>query len=373
MAENYSDTIIIGAGPAGLSLSYFLQENNLSFLVLEKSRPFAAWYNRFDHFRMNTANWMNQLPGSGDLLGSKNHLQGFPNQLATGGEFLSYLQLYAKAVNPPLKNRYEVTKLRFLGRNAWELNTSRGIFNCHNVVICTGSLAKPGWPRLAYTLRETTPSLHASSYRNPEQLNTRRVLVVGSGSSGIQICQDLARSSKFSEIILAESNNRHFPWKILGIPVHLVVKSLGLFDCDVDSVLGRLIVSASGTGGDPATEPSPDKLARNYGVRIVKKLVASSAAGIVTADNQLLSTRDLTIIWCTGYQPVFPILPEPVRAAIARIPGWPVASRGKIPGFPGLYFLGLRFQSTLSSHILYGIVRDARQLAAWIKSEMSQV
>lgn len=86
------DIIIIGAGPAGLSLSYYLQEHGLPHLVLEKTRPCSQWYERFDHFQMNTANWMNQLPGTLELFEDKNHLQQAPNQLATGAEILAYLQ-----------------------------------------------------------------------------------------------------------------------------------------------------------------------------------------------------------------------------------------------------------------------------------------
>jgi len=61
--ENHYDVIIIGAGQCGVSLAYYFDEKNISCIILEKDRAFSAWYSRWDNFFMNTANWMNLLPG----------------------------------------------------------------------------------------------------------------------------------------------------------------------------------------------------------------------------------------------------------------------------------------------------------------------
>lgn len=233
--------------------------------------------------------------------------------------------------------------------------------------MCTGSAALPKWSALALTIGKQVPSLYANSYRNPHQIQTSRVLVVG---SGVQICQDLAQFSKFDEIILSVSHNRRFPWTVLGVAIHKIVKYLGLFDFASDARLARWILQTNKSRGDPATPPSPKVLTRQYGVRCVQKIQDFEAGNLVTKDGQRVSTRDLTIIWCTGFKPDYALLPVAVRDVMAGTPGWPTASYGKVPGFSGLHFLGQRFQSKLSSHILYGIGRDAGKIAHRIKLEM---
>jgi putative flavoprotein involved in K+ transport len=248
--------------------------------------------------------------------------------------------------------------------------TSRGPLHCRHVVVCTGSAALPKWSALALSMREKIPSLYVNTYRHPWQIKTRRVLVVGSGSSGTQICEDLARSRQFDEIILSVSGNRRFSWKVLGIPIHSIVKHLGLFDLAADAWLGRWIIRLAGNHGDPATPPAPAMLASQYGVRCVQKIQAFDGESIISKNGQRISAHDLTIIWCTGFRPDFTLLPESVQEVIARLPGWPIASHGRVPGFPGLHVLGQRFQSTLSSHILYGMTRDAARIARRIQAEM---
>ena len=78
--------LIIGAGQAGLSLSYFLQKHAIDHLILEKDRPFSAWHARWDTFRLNTANWMNTLPGTTREFVPNAH----PNHIPTKSDALAY-------------------------------------------------------------------------------------------------------------------------------------------------------------------------------------------------------------------------------------------------------------------------------------------
>lgn len=372
MSKNKVDVIIVGAGPSGLSLSYYLQAQGISHLVLEKSKICRQWYERFDKFFMNTANWMNQLPIATVSFEDKNHLQQYPDELASGEQILCYLQQYATAVNPPLKIPCEVQALDYLQAFSWQIKTSSDLYYARHVVVCTGSAAVPKWPLVSQAIKRDVTSLHASAYRNPEQIDTKRVLVVGSGSSGVQICEDLARSNKFHEIIFSVSNNRRFPWKILGVPIHKIVRHLGLFDLPSNSRLGRWIIRQGGDRGDPATPPSPKKLSKKYGVKCVAKITAYEAGAIVASDQKKITTKDLTVIWCTGFSADKSILPDAVRDKISKTPGWPAESHGLVQGFKGLHFLGLRFQSTLSSHILYGIGRDAHRTALHISQDLQR-
>lgn len=134
MSKKYKDVIIIGAGPAGLSLSYFLQKQVLSHLVFEKSRPCSQWFDRFDRFQMNTANWMNRLPGASELFEDKNHLQRAQHQLATGVQILEYMQQYSAVLNPPMQMPCSVTDISYLENYSWKLNTS---FSNKNAAVTT--------------------------------------------------------------------------------------------------------------------------------------------------------------------------------------------------------------------------------------------
>jgi len=68
------------------------------------------------------------------------------------------------------------------------------------------------------------------------------------------------------------------------------------------------------------------------------------------------------VIWCTGFAPDFHWIDLPVFGS----DGYPVHSRGVVKGEPGLYFLGLPFQYTLTSSLIGGVGRDARYIAEQI-------
>ena len=157
---------------------------------------------------------------------------------------------------------------------------------------------------------------------------------------------------------------------VLGVPIHSIVNMLGLFDLDVKSRLVRWILGSHTHRGDPATPPSPKVLIRDYGVKCVQKIKSYDSDNLVTVTREKISTQDLTIIWCTGYKPDYSLFPKSIMAAIGRQYRWPTASYGKLPGFKRLHFLGQRFQSTLVSHSLYGISRDAKRIADRIRADL---
>jgi putative flavoprotein involved in K+ transport len=101
------NTIVVGGGQAGIALSYFLKQYGVEHLILERDRAFFAWHNRWDSFRMNTANWMNILPGKQEPFAPSRPWY----DVATCEEALDYFRAYIQMVDPPLKEGVAVTQI----------------------------------------------------------------------------------------------------------------------------------------------------------------------------------------------------------------------------------------------------------------------
>lgn len=348
------NTIVIGGGQAGIVLSYFLQQRGVEHLVLERDRAFSAWHKCWDNFRLNTANWMNALPGMPKSFAP--HKAWYDT--ATRDEVLNYFSAYIQMVDPPIKEG--VTVLRVVeGKENWHVHTDTEIYQTPNVAICTGHAAQPFVPDMARQLPRSTPQLHSSAYRNPAQLKTANVLIVGSGSSGVQICQDLAQSDQFDHLAFALSGNLVIPWSILGIPIGVFSRLLPVFEIQRQSWLGRRI-ARQWHGGEPAMAPSPRWLSKRYGVQRVGRVMGVDERGIVCADGAVIGLADRTVLWCTGFRSDYKFI-QPRHPNSAFDETGPIHNRGV--GVPGLFFVGLKFQHAVGSHLLHGVGRDAEYVA----------
>lgn len=370
MSEQNSEqkkVVVVGGGQAGTATSYFLQRLGISHVVLEKEYAFSEWHKRWDSFHMNTANWMNMLPGATSEFAPGTDRDG----LGTIEDALRYFQAYLSAVEPPLQERTEVTSVRQGENDIWRVVTSGSVFETTNVVICTGAFSHPRFPPVASRLPASVPQLHSHEYRNPSQIEGRHTLVVGSGNSGVQICHDLAKSQRFDALTLSTSGNMTFPLRILGIPIYTYARWLGLLDLKAHSWLGRRLVGAG--KGDPTIPPSPKQLARDYGVDLVGKVMRLENDGIRCSDGRLVSVEGLNVIWCTGFDPNHDFINPVDRHAAFGADGQPVHQRGVVPAAPGLYFVGLRDQYRVSSQDIYGVGRDARFIVQQIANRLSHI
>ena len=358
---NSFDTVIVGAGPAGIATSFFLQRRQISHLVLEKDRAFSQWYKRWDSFHMNTANWMNELPGAAVEFAPK----ADRGALGTRADAIRYFETYLSAVDPPIREGVNVKALKQDIAQNWLVIADDTILLTNNVVICTGEFQQPRIPSLSSHLPGTLPQLHSRHYQNPEQFSTAQVLVVGSGNSGIQICEDLARSERFDMITLAVSDNITVPLEIMGVSVFRIAKWLGALDASPNSWLGRRVVSKE--RGDPVIPPSPKQLADIYDVKLVGKVTGFDGSKLQCSDGRTVSLKNLSIVWCTGFQQRYDLIDVLDTKRVFDGSGRPIHHRGVASGAPGLYFVGLRFQSTISSHALYGISHDAKYVAQHIR------
>jgi putative flavoprotein involved in K+ transport len=174
--------VVVGAGQAGLSVSYLLKQRGVSHVVLEGKRIASAWRDeRWDSFCLVTPNWQCRLPGH-PYVGSDPH--GFMSK----DEIVEYVESYARRFELPVREGVWVKSVK-PGPRAFEIETSAGAMTAEQVVVATGGYHTPRVPRYAVELPVT--QLHSSEYRNAAGLPAGEVLVVGTGQSGCQIAEDL--------------------------------------------------------------------------------------------------------------------------------------------------------------------------------------
>ena len=364
VGREYVQAVIVGAGQAGVSLSYYLQRQQIPHIILERDRPFSSWYNRWEGFCANTPNWMNTLP----MLDANRYPSGLREGFATKEELTDYFEMCLNAVNPPVIGNTTVQKIIQLQNGNWEVHTSKVIYETSHVAICIGAMCNPKLPKVAAKLSPSISQLHSSHYRNPEQITTKSVLLVGSGSSGMQICKLLIQSKRFEQINLSVSNVLVLPTKFLGIKIHRFVHFFGFFDVETDSLLGKLMYSKLETKGDPIMPPSPSKLAKIFGVELFGRLIDADGTVLRFSDDKSLDTGDLSVIWCTGFQHDYAFVETQQPTDVFDRTGYPNHKRGVVDAAPGLYFVGLRYQHTVASHDIYGVAKDAKFVAEHIAS-----
>ncbi|MCZ6529734.1 MAG: NAD(P)/FAD-dependent oxidoreductase [Chloroflexi bacterium] len=357
---NSFDAVIIGAGQAGIATSFLLQQRQISHVVVEKNRAFSEWYGRWDSFHMNTANFMNALPGASVEFapGASRNAQG------TKADAIRYFEAYLSAVDPLLREGVEVVSVRQGSDNTWRVVTEESIYEAQNVVIATGALRHPKIPPIAHQLPEAVPQMHSREYRNPEQIKSAHVLVVGSGSSGVQICAELARSERFDRVTFAVSGVLISPLEIMGIPILPLMKRLGILDLRAKSWLGKRLGKAD--RGYPTFPPSPKQLANMYGVELVGKVTGIDGSELQCSDGRTVPLESLCVVWCTGFREKHDFIELANRVRAFDASGRPIHDRGVVSAAPGLYFVGLVFQYTLFSQDIYGVGRDAEHVAQHI-------
>lgn len=364
--SEHIDVVIIGAGQAGISMSYFLQQQGVPHIVLERDRAFSSWHNRWDGFRTNTPNWMNTLP----VLNTGQVPSNDPKAFATREEIVAYFEDCLTAVDPPIRTNVNVERIVQLEGGRWQVHTQDCIYETPNVVICTGAMSTPRIPQAAASIPESVPQMHSRDYQNPAQLETKSVLIVGSASSGVQICRLLCESGRFEQIHLAVSKVMVLPEHILGIQTHRFLHFLGLFDVRNNSLLGKVMYSGLETKGDPIIPPTPEDFSRQYGVKLYGKFAGVEGTHLRFDDGQTLATDDLSVLWCTGFRGEYTLIEPLHRNAVFDDNGYPRHDRGVSPGAAGLYFVGLRFQHTVASHDIYGVGNDAQYVAKQILQHM---
>ena len=183
------NTLVIGAGQAGLAASEHLSNHNIDHLILEKDRIVERWRtSRWDSLVANGPAWHDRFP---TLEFSESNQDSFVSK----ERVVEYFEEFAKKINAPVIENINVIEVTNDSKNNFFIKTSDGEYEAINVIVATGAFQVPVIPNIIPD-HPHLEQLHSQFYKNPEQLKKGAVLVVGSGSSGSQIAEELNRANK---------------------------------------------------------------------------------------------------------------------------------------------------------------------------------
>lgn len=347
-----NETIVIGAGQAGLSVGHQLAARQMPFVILDAGvRIGDTWRERWDSLRLFTPGRFSGLPGLANPVGR--------NGFASKDQFAEYLGDYARHFDLPVHSGVRVRNVRTCD-SGFVLDTSAGTMTAQRVVVAGGHNTIPHRPDFASALRPGIHQLHSSEYRNPASIPGRDVLVVGAGTSGAEIALELSATHR---VLIAGSPTPHVPDQVLrhaGGAYWLVVNRL----LTTDTPPGRKVAASFGQRGAPLIGISMKSL-EAAGVTRLSRVTEVSDGYPVTAAGRVRLID--TVVWATGHRPDLSWLPPLEVDSV----GVPITRRGVVPGLPGLYFVGMPFQYALTSGLIGGVGRDAGHVVDQIETARS--
>ena len=348
--ERYN-TVIIGGGQAGLASGYYLKQRNDHFIILdENSRIGSVWRTRWDSLRLFTPTFNNHLPG---MKFQKPDLY-FP----TKDETADYLEAYAGHFKLPVRFGVKVDQLQ-RNESGYLVTAGEASYHAHNVIIATGAFRAPYVPPIARELAQGIHQMHSVDYHNPSDVTAKNVLVVGAGNSGAEIAIELAQDGR--KVWLAGRNVGRIPADKLGKyfggrPYWWFMRHV----MTVKTPIGRRMRSVVLTHGSPLIRTSREDVVK-AGVELVPRLVASQDDIPHAEDGCVVAADD--IVWATGFRPDYTWIKLPIFDRS----GHPQHTRGVVPQAPGIFFVGLLFQTGLTSSLLGGVGQDAKFITRQIR------
>lgn len=397
------DTVVIGAGHAGLAVSRLLTDAGHDHVVLDRGRVGERWRSeRWDSLHLLTPNWLTRLPGWW-------YVGPQQDGYMSAARFVRHLERYAASFSAPVVGGTTVHALS-ARRGGYRLDTDRGIWHARQVVVATGPHGAPHMPAGVAGAGPETEVVSSTGYRNPGQLAPGGVLVVGASASGVQIADELVRAGR--DVTLAVGRHTRMPRRYRGMDVFWWLEKTGRLARTIDTMsdpqAARAEPSLQLAGrNEPDRHDADLDLAalQRQGVRLTGRLqevaggTASFADGlgdtVARADHamhrfldavdhyveQAGLTREVwpatrpaavqsqdaprrldlraegisTVVTATGHRPAHPWLRVDVTGADGHIR----QSRGVTPA-PGLYVVGQRFQHRRDSSFIDGARHDAR-------------
>lgn len=403
MNTEHIDTLVIGAGQAGLATSRHLGAQGVPHLVLERARIAERWRSeRWDSLVANGPAWHDRFP---DLTFDDVDPDAFPPK----ERIAAYFEAYARQNNAPLRCGVEVTALTRTRTGSFRAETATGVIEARAVVVATGPFQKPLIPVMV-PVEAGVMQIHSSGYKNPGQLPPGGVLVVGAGSSGAQIAEELQRAGR--KVWLSVGPHDRPPRRYRGKDFVWWLGVLGKWDVKTrDPATEHVTIAVSGAYGGQTMDfrrlaaQGVTLLGRAGGFQDGAVLLQGDLArDIANGDANYLSVLreadahvaaqglDLpaepeahvlgplpdalthpvrrlplaengiaSIVWATGFANDFGWIGIDVFDAKGR----PRHQDG-VSEVPGLYFVGLPWLSCRGSAFIWGAWRDAERLAGVI-------
>jgi putative flavoprotein involved in K+ transport len=412
-AHQLIDTIVIGAGHAGLAASFCLSEHSIDHLVIERGEVANSWRSeRWDSLTLLTPNWQSRLPGF-------SYTGEDPNGFMTMQEVVSFIDDYSRHSKAPLQTNTAVTALRKTD-DGYQVVTDRGEYYCRSVVIASGACNVPSIPKMTGDLPADIEQITPWEYRNPAQLPEGGVLVVGASATGLQLAEEIHLSGR--PVTIASGEHVRLPRTYRGRDIQWWMDITGLLNEGLDVIddinRARRLPSPQLVGShqhqildlNAMTALGIKLVGRLMGINNGKLQFSGSLANVCAlADlkmNRLLKAADewaennpladgvepperfartemddepclglklsdsdiKTVVWATGYRPDYSWLEIPVLDRKGMI-----KHDGGVAESPGMYVLGMPFLRKRKSSFIHGAEDDARHVAAHLAKFLSSI
>jgi putative flavoprotein involved in K+ transport len=402
MTMHAVETLVVGAGQAGLAISHCLTERGADHVVVERGRVAERWRTaRWDSLRLITPNWMSRLPGW-------SYSGADPDGYMAAPELVSYLQGYAGSFAVPLHEGTTVERVDACA-DGMRVVTDQQTWLARNVVVAAGTEDRAYVPPVASEIEPGIHQLPASRYRGPGQLPDGGVLVVGASASGAQIADELRRSGR--PVMISVGRHSRIPRRYRGRDILWWMDQAGILDHTIDEMRNARSARSAPSlqlSGRSGRRVDLEALTAG-GVTLAGRLTGASGRWLSFADDlpattataqarmeRLLRSIDAyitrsgrdehtdpaeawptfaargdqtrldlrragitTVIWATGYRPAYPWLPPLILDQHGEI-----CQRRGVTDIPRIYVLGLKFLHHRNSSFVDGVGRDARVVAA---------
>ena len=395
-------TVVIGAGHAGLAMSWHLSRHSIDHVVVERGEVAHSWKTeRWRSLRLLTPSWQSRLPGYG-------YEGDDPDGFRTMPETIAFLEGYAKAISAPVREHTTVSSVRRTD-DGYEVTSDQGEWRCRTVVLATGACNIPIVPPIAAALPAEIRTMTALEYKGPEQVAPGGVLVVGASATGTQIAEELQRAGH--PVTISVGEHVRVPRTYRGLDIQWWMDKCGVLDDRYDEVddlvrarhvpslqlagstdrrdvdlnhlsglgvrhLGRLANITDGKAQFSGSLRNLCELADLKMGRLLERIDAWAAEhgldGDVAPPHRFEPTRvesapplELklksgeikTVLWAAGYRPDYSWLEVPVLDRKGRL-----RHDGGVVESPGMYLLGIPFLRRRKSSLIDGAADDTKVL-----------
>ncbi|WP_336658518.1 flavin-containing monooxygenase [Leucobacter sp. USHLN153] len=402
-----TEVLVVGGGQAGIALSEHLTKRGIAHIVLEKNRIAENWRTmRWDSLVANGPAWHDRFP-------NLEFDDVDPDEFASKERVARYFEDYVAKFDLPVRTGVEVFGVRRdTSHGGFVAETSAGDVAARFVVAATGAFQQPAFPRIIPE-GAGIDQIHSSQYRNPDQLREGGVVVVGAGSSGVQIADELRASGRDTYLAVGAHDrppqryrDRSFVWWLgtLGLwekstppegAEHTTIavsganggRTIDFRDLARDGVtlVGRAASFKDGVlrfedglerdirAGDTnylSVLDAADAYVARTGIDLPEEPEARDLGPLPESVTHPLRELHLeeagvtNVIWATGFRSDYRWLPGGATDELGR----PKHERG-VSAEPGVYFLGLPWQARRGSSFIWGVWHDASYIADQIEMQ----